>query len=71
MQLPTFNSSYIIFTEDVGNERKDLAADENVTEEYLVQSKATVHSQTVTSPEYRDIFSKLMRSYRHLQVTYM
>ena len=68
MQLPTFNSSYIIFTVDVGNEREDLATDENVTEEYLVQS--TVHSQTVTSPKYRDIFSKLMRSYRHLQVSY-
>ena len=68
MQLPTINSSYIIFTVDVGNEQEDLATYENVTEEYLVQS--TVHSQTVTSPEYHDIFSKLMHSYRHLLVTY-
>ena len=69
MQLPTINCSYI-FTVDVGNEQEDLATDQNVTEEYLVQSKATVHSQTVTSPKYHDIFSKLMRSYHHLQVTH-
>ena len=41
------------------NWKKDLAIDLNMTEEYFVQPKGTVHSQTVTSPKYHDIFSKL------------
>ena len=41
------------------NWKKDFATDLNVTEEYFVQTKSTVHSQTVTSPKFHDIFSKL------------
>ena len=51
--MQTVNVTVII------NWKEDFATDLNVTEEYFVQPKGTVHSQTVTSPNYRNIFSKL------------